>query len=99
MPEYSLEVAFKNIEFLNQERIAQLNRQLAQEALLRAMLAELDLAVLEALEESYDLRVLNGMQQLEPEMQREHLWTQYLDKIRELIAARKKDGRPYDPLR
>lgn len=92
MSQYTLEDARKDIEALNSERIAQMNRLMATEALLKAILAELDLTTLEVLEERYDLRVIAAMQNLEPKMQREHLWTHYLDKIREVIALRSKNS-------
>ena len=50
MNEYTLQAARKDIETLNSERIALLNRTMATEALMKALLAQLDLEVLEVLE-------------------------------------------------
>lgn len=79
----------KDIDTLNQERIAQLNRLMATEALLKAVPAELDQATLEALAERYDVRVLAAMQQLTPTLQRAHLWEHYQEKIQEVQALRR----------
>ena len=46
MNEYTLQAARKDIETLNSERIALLNRTMATEALMKALLAQLDLEVL-----------------------------------------------------
>ena len=88
MNEYTLETARKDIEALNAERIAQLNRLMASEALLLALLAELDTPVLEVLAERYDVRVLAAMQQLAPRLQRAHLWELYPQKMQALLAQR-----------
>lgn len=93
MNEYTIESARADIQTLNQERIALLNRTMATEALMKALLAQLDLDVLEVLEERYDARVIAAMQQLAPELQREHLWTHYLEKIQEVIALRRQTPR------
>ena len=93
MNEYTLQAARKDIETLNSERIALLNRTMATEALMKVFLAQLDLEVLEVLEERYDTRVIAAMQQLEPELQREHLWNHYLEKIQEVIALRRQTPR------
>lgn len=93
MNEYTIESARADIQALNQERIALLNRTMATEALMKALLAQLDLDVLEVLEERYDARVIAAMQQLAPELQREHLWTHYLEKIQEVIALRRQTPR------
>lgn len=90
MNEYTIESARADIQTLNQERIALLNRTMATEALMKALLAQLDLDVLE---ERYDARVIAAMQQLAPELQREHLWTHYLEKIQEVIALRRQTPR------
>ena len=87
---YSLAAARADIAKLNEERIAQLNRILATEAMMKTLIAELPLDVLQEIEERYDLRVLNGMQHLSPHLQRPALWEPYLDKIREVIALRKR---------
>lgn len=93
MSEYTLESARADIHALNLERIAQLNRIMATEALMKALLAQLDLEVLEELEERYDVRVIAAMQQLKPAEQREHLWAHYLEKIQEVIALRRQTPR------
>lgn len=93
MNEYTIESARADIQTLNQERIALLNRTMATEALMKALLAQLDLDVLEVLEERYDARVIAAMQQLAPELQREHLWVHYLEKIQEVIALRRQTPR------
>lgn len=85
-PEYTLADARKDILALNEARIAQLNRQLATMAIIRAMLTMLNLEQLRELREKYDLRVLAGMEFLEPKLQRPDLWTEYSAKIDELIA-------------
>ena len=92
MDKYTLEMAYKDIAMLNQERIAQLNRLMATEALLKAVLAELDQATLETLAERYDMRVIAAMQQLELELQREHLWEHYQEKIQEVLALRRRQA-------
>ena len=92
---YTLETARQAIAALNDERIAQLNRILATEALLKAIISELPEETLRQLEETYDLRVIHAMGHLPPTHQRPHLWQPYLDKIQEVIALRTKQrGHP-----
>lgn len=90
MEPYTLAQARADIVSLNEERIAQLNRILATEALLKAIVAELDEETLAALEEQYDVRVIHAMSHLAPLHQREHLWQPYLEKIREVLALRRR---------
>ena len=97
MNEYTLEMARKDIDTLNQERIAQLNRILASEALLMALLAEQDTPTLQVLVDRYDVRVLAAMQQLEPRLQRAHLWEPYTQKIQALLAQRHSHPDPETP--
>lgn len=92
MESYSLEQARKDIAALNEERIVQLNRILASEALLKAILAEFDEQTLESLEERYDVRVLHAMQTLAPKDQRPLHWQPYLEKIHELLERHRRKG-------
>lgn len=94
---YSLGDARKDIAALNEERLAQLNRILATEAIIKAIISELDLSVLQRLEDSYDVRVIHAMQHLKPYQQRPHLWEPYLEKIREVIELRQKPQQGTQP--
>lgn len=87
---YSLDAARADIRALNEERIALLNRCLANEALAFTLIAELPLPVLQEMKERFDLRILNAMQHLPPTHQREHIWNQYADKIQEVIGLRQR---------
>jgi len=94
---YSLDMARRDIVALNNERLAQLNRILATEAIIKAIISELDLPALRNLEESYDSRVIHAMGHLQPSQQRPHLWEPYLEKIREVIALRHKSQPGTEP--
>lgn len=85
-PEYTLEAALQDIRLLNEERIAQLNRQLATTSIIRALLTMLPPEQLIELREQYEVRVISGMEHLSPELQRPHIWTEYSSKLDELIA-------------
>ena len=85
-PPYTLENARDDIARLNDERIAQLNRIVATEAMLKTIIAELPLDLLQQMAERYDLRSLNGMEKMLPGHYRAHLWDHYAEKMQEQIA-------------
>ena len=89
-PRYTLEQAHKDITRLNDERIAQLNRIVATEAMIKTVISELPLETLQHLEERYDLRQVNAMEHMLPGHYRPHLWEHYAEKLRELIALRQR---------
>ena len=96
-PPYSLNDARADIVRLNEERIALLNRCLANEAMAFTFIAEIPLSVLLEMKERFDVRMLNAMQHLPPKHQREHIWTQYANKIQEVIELRQRQ-QPGTPL-
>ena len=88
---YTLENVREDIRRLNDERIAQLNRIVATEAMVKTIISELPLETLQQMEERYDLRQVNGMEHMLPGHYRPHLWEHYAEKLRELIALRKRN--------
>lgn len=94
---YTLETAMEDIRRLNDERISQLNRILATEAIVKTLLAELPPDLLETILQRYDLRQVHAMEQQPPGHHRPHLWEHYTEKLRELIALRKRKQPPTPP--
>lgn len=89
MDNYSLESAREDIIRLHQEQTAQMNRALALEALLYCVLELLEDDHLAQIAQRFDERLLLKLHQLEPRLQREHLWTQYLDRIEQMLESRR----------
>lgn len=90
-PPYTLESAREDIRRLNDERIAQLNRIVATEAMVKTIISELPLETLQHLEERFDVRQVNAMEHMLPGHYRPHLWEHYAEKLRELIALRNRN--------
>lgn len=94
---YTIEQAHRDILKLNDERIAQLNRILATEAMVKTLLAELPPDLLATIAERYDLRLVHAMEQMPAGQHRPHLWEHYSEKLQELIAKHKRN-QPQTPL-
>jgi hypothetical protein len=88
---YTLATAQEDIRRLNDERIAQFNRIVATEAMVKTIISELPLETLERLSEGYDLRQVHAMAKMLPGHYRPHLWEGYTEKLQELIALRKRN--------
>jgi hypothetical protein len=96
-PRYSLEQAREDISKLNDERIAQLNRIIATESMIKTIISELPMDLLQRLAERYDLRQVHAMEQMLPGHYRPHLWEHYSEKLQELIALRTRKTPPKSP--
>lgn len=94
---YSLEQARREILALNDERIAQLNRILAAEAMIKTIISELPLEMVQQILERYDLRKVHAMANVEPGVYRPHLWEHYTEKLQELSDLRQRNRPPASP--
>lgn len=64
---------------LNNTQLTHLNRQLATEAMLEALLDRVDPQALPAIAEEYDAALLRLAEGLPPDMQRPEIWKQWSD--------------------
>lgn len=94
---YTLATAQEDIRRLNDERIAQLNRIIATESMIKTIMSELPLETLQRLAEGYDRRQVHAMEQMLPGHYRPHLWEGYSEKLQELIAFLARKPPPKQP--
>lgn len=67
----------KAIDELTNTQVTQMNRQLATEAMLEALLERVDFQALAGIAEEYDAALIRLAEGLPPDMQRPELWKQW----------------------
>lgn len=67
----------KAIDELTNTQVTQMNRQLAAEAMLEALLERVDFQALAGIAEEYDAALIRLAEGLPPDMQRPELWKQW----------------------